>query len=135
MNYYNKPQYTLQAVLVITCLVALSGTPQQANAGQFEPPSMEGFTLHNERDADGDGDGVNETRIRHYLNKEGDSLVSMSTRDVIWAWSLDTHDNDSGVKNYVIRDSNCDGIFDEVYSLDDEFHVPGCLQQPDKTGI
>jgi hypothetical protein len=28
----------------------------------------------------------------------------------------------------VIRDSNCDGSFDEVYGLDDEFHVPDCVK-------
>jgi hypothetical protein len=99
-----------------------------ANAGQYSPPALDGFTLHNQREADGDGDGKNETHIRHYLNEQGDSLVSMTTRERLWAWSLDTRDNESGVRNYVIRDSNCDGIFDEVYSLDDEFHVPDCLK-------
>ena len=99
-----------------------------ASAGQYAAPDLDGFKLHDERDADGDGDGVNETHIRHYLNQSGDSIVSMTIRDRLWAWSLDTHDNDSGVHNYVIRDSNCDGVFDEVYGLDDEFHVPGCLK-------
>ena len=97
-------------------------------AGQYTAPDLDGFNLHDERDADGDGDGVNETHIKHYLNQSGDSIVSMVIGDQLWAWSLDTHDNDSGVHNYVIRDSNCDGIFDEVYSLDDEFHVPDCLK-------
>ena len=99
-----------------------------ASAGQYAAPDLDGFKLHDERDADGDGDGVNETHIRHYLNQSGDSIVSMTIRDRLWAWSLDTHDNDSGVHNYVIRDSNCDGVFDEVYGLDDEFHVPDCLK-------
>ena len=53
----------------------------------------------------------------------------MTTRDRLWAWSLNTRDNDSGVRNYVIRDSNCDGVFDEVYGLDDEYHVPDCLKK------
>ena len=97
--------------------------------GRIGVPGLEGAVPDGEeRDADGDGDGVNETRIKHYLNNNGDSLVSMSIGGVIWAWSLDTRDNDSGVRNYVIRDSDCDGVFDEVYSLDDEFHVPECLK-------
>ena len=54
-----------------------------------------------------------------YLNESGDSLVSMSIGGQVWAWSLDTRDNDSGPNNYVIRDSDCDGQFDEVYGLDD----------------
>ncbi|MDX1697067.1 MAG: hypothetical protein R3308_02220 [Thiohalobacterales bacterium] len=99
-----------------------------AMAGNFEPPSLDGFNMHSERDGDGDGDGVNETRIRQYLNQQGDSLVSMSGKGQVWAWSLNTRDNESAVRNYVIRDSDCDGIFDEVYSLDQEFHVPDCMK-------
>ena len=112
-------------------IIVLSGTPQPVNAEQFEPPSLEGFNLHLERDADGDGDGVNETHIKQYFSESGDSIVSMTTRDRLWAWSLNTRDNDSGVRNYVIRDSNCDGVFNEVYGLDDEYHVPDCLKTPD----
>ena len=99
-----------------------------ANAQQFDAPDMEGFNLHSERDADGDGDGSNETRISQYLNAQGDSLVSMSSKGVVWAWSLNSNNSDSAVRNYVIRDSNCDGIFDEVYSLDEDFHVPDCAK-------
>ena len=112
------------AALVVACCVAAA----PVSAESFEPPALDGFNLHNEREGDGDGDGKNETHISHYLNQNGDSLVSMSTKGVVWAWSLDTRDNDSGVHNYVIRDSDCDGVFDEVYSLDDEFHVPDCLK-------
>lgn len=99
-----------------------------ADPSSFTSPDLEGFTLHRENDADGDGDKVNETHLRHYLNDNGDSLVSMSIKGVVWAWSLDTRDNESGVHNYVIRDSNCDGVFDEVYSLDDKFYIPDCLK-------
>jgi hypothetical protein len=115
----------LPALLVTGLMLLQTGI---ASAGQYAAPDLDGFKLHDERDADGDGDGVNETHIRHYLNQSGDSIVSMTIRDRLWAWSLDTHDNDSGVHNYVIRDSNCDGVFDEVYGLDDEFHVPDCLK-------
>lgn len=97
-------------------------------AGEFTPPDLTGFTLHDEHDADGDGDSVNETHIRHYLTPNGDSIFSMTSNQRLWAWSLDTRGDESGEHNYVIRDSNCDGIFDEVYGLDDQFHVPACLQ-------
>jgi hypothetical protein len=99
-----------------------------SQAGQFTPPDLEGFNLHDERDADGDGDGKNETRIKHYLNSNGDSIASFTSNERLWAWSLDTRDNEVGPRNYVIRDSNCDGIFNEVYGLDDEFHVPDCVK-------
>ena len=97
-------------------------------AGQFTPPDLAGFTLHDEREADGDGDGVNETHVRQYVSTSGDSLFSLTTGGRLWAWSLDTLDDESGPKNYVIRDSDCDGVFDEVYSLDAEFHIPDCMK-------
>jgi hypothetical protein len=131
MICHNNLQSCLRTVLVMTGIIVLAGKPQLVNAEQFDPPSLEGFNLHLERDADGDGDGVNETHIQQYFSQSGDSIVSMTTRDRLWAWSLDTRDNDSGVRNYVIRDSNCDDIFDEVYSLDDEYHVPDCLKKSD----
>jgi len=111
--------------------LACAALPQHAGAmdpKSFTPPALDGYTLHRENDADGDADGVEETHIKHYVNTNGDSLVSMSIKGVVWAWSLDTRDDESGLRNYVIRDSNCDGEFDEVYSLDDEFHIPDCLK-------
>jgi hypothetical protein len=114
-------------------LVALVMLLQPLEAGQFEPPDMDGFSLHGERDADGDGDDINETHIKQYLNSNGDSAYSMTTNGKLWAWSLDTRDDDSGPYNYVIRDSNCDGNFDEVYGLTEEYHVPDCVKKsPDK---
>jgi hypothetical protein len=107
--------------------VAMPQQIQAASPSSFTPPDLEGFNLHRENDADGDGDSIDETHIKQYLNSNGDSLVSMSINGVVWAWSLDTRDDESGVHNYVIRDSDCDGVFDEVYSLDDEFHIPDCM--------
>ena len=118
-----------QSLAVILTLV-ITGISQAALAKEFTPPDLTGFNLHDERDADGDGDGTNETRLRQYLNNTGDSVVSFTTNGRVWAWSLDTRDNESSVRNYVIRDGNCNGVFDEVYSLDQEFHVPECVKQP-----
>ena len=112
--------------LILGCCIVL--LPGQVVAKQFEPPKLDGFNLHAESDADGDGDGKNETHVKQYFNAAGDSIVSMTTRGRLWAWSLNTRNNDSGVRNYVIRDSNCDGVFEEVYGLDDEFHIPDCLK-------
>ena len=115
----------VSSLLTAILLLLLNAT---ALAASYTPPDLEGFKLHHERDADGDGDGVNETRIRQYLSNTGDSIVSMTTGERLWAWSLDTRDDESGPRNYVIRDSDCDGVFDEVYGLDDEFLVPDCLK-------
>jgi len=124
----NKHPSSGISLLTAILMVSLTGLSLVAQAAQFTPPDLEGFNLHDERDADGDGDGKNETRIKHYLNANGDSLASFTSNERLWAWSLDTRDSDIGPKNYVIRDSDCDGVFDEVYSLDDEFHVPDCVK-------
>jgi len=115
-------------IFASTFLASLCGYPQLAAASPFTPPDLSGFKQHNERSADGDADGVKETLIVQYLNANGDSIVSMSTKGRLWAWSLETRGNKSSVHNYVIRDSDCDGTFDEVYSLEDQFHVPDCLK-------
>jgi len=124
----NKARIPIQAMLVLVTTIISVATLQPTEAGQFEPPGLEGYKLHAERDADGDGDEINETRIRQYLNAAGDSIVSMSFGEQVWAWSLDKRDSETGESNYVIRDSDCDGQFDEVYGLDDEFHVPACVK-------
>jgi hypothetical protein len=124
----NKHSLSPVSLLTIILMFSLAGLLQAAWAAQFTPPTLEGFNLHDEREADGDDDGKNETTIKQYLNANGDSLVSFTSNGRIWAWSLDTRNDESGTKNYVIRDSVCDGVFDEVYGLDDEFHVPDCVK-------
>lgn len=115
-------------------LISLVASPQSLSAavkGVFQAPAIDTFILHGESDGDGDGDGVNETHIRRYLNKAGDSVFSMTSGEKLWAWSLNTSGSDDSDldKNYVIRDSNCDGTFDEKYRLDEEFHVPECINK------
>jgi hypothetical protein len=128
MNSRRKRRFRRLVTVIISCTAMMPGMARLAVASDFKPPDMDGFSLHDERDTDGDGDGVNDTHIMHYLSLSGDSIVSMTTQGRIWAWSLETRGEDSGTKNYVIRDSNCDGMFDEVYSLDDKFYVPDCLK-------
>ena len=128
MNAVNEHYISRVSLLFVILLISLTGMLRVAQATQFTPPDLAGFNLHDERDADGDGDKKNETRIRQYLNTNGDSIVSFTSNGRLWAWSLDSRDDESGQRNYVIRDGNCDGIFDEVYGLDDEFHVPDCVK-------
>jgi len=128
MNAFNKPYIQRNPFLTIILTVSLAGILPVAQATEFKPPALEGFNLHDERDADGDDDGKNETKLGQYLNSDGDSIVSFTSKEQVWAWSLDTRDSEIGSENYVIRDSNCNGVFDEVYGLDEEFHVPGCLK-------
>jgi hypothetical protein len=128
---YLQELQSWQIGLFVACAITLTMVLQEAEAGQFEAPDLNGFILHVERDedGDGDGDGVKETHVRQYLSQTGDSIFSMTTNGHLWAWSLDIRNEETGgARNYVIRDSNCDAIFDEVYGLDDGFHVPACLK-------
>ena len=124
-----KCQYKPQPITAIVLACALAMPSAMAAPTQYDPPKLDGFNLHAERDADGDGDGSKETHIKQYFNTSGDSIVSMTTKERIWAWSMDKRNNDSAIKNYVIRDSNCDGVYDEVYSLEQDFHVPDCVKK------
>ena len=120
--------------LALALWVALAIHPQDGDAvqqGHFTAPSLIGFSLVDEYLADGDGDGRKETRIRRYSSTLGYSLFNMTTNGTTWAWSVDaTGDADADIsKNYVLRDSNCDGVFDERYGLGEEFHVPPCVKE------
>jgi hypothetical protein len=119
----------LWAALVLVFLSAGAGVAT-AQSGLHQPPDLAGFLLVGEEDADGDGDGVNETHVRRYRNTAGDSIFSMTTSGRLWAWSLEsgTEGDTDPVRNYVLRDSDCDGSFDELYGLSDEFHLPDCLK-------
>jgi len=123
--------------LIPLLVMAGAGLLQPAAAletSYFGAPDLSGYVLHRESDGDGDGDGVKETHIMHYMNPAGMTVFSMTTRGSLWAWSMDSHGATDGIDtNYVIRDSNCDGVFDERYALDEDFHVPDCLKH--KTGI
>ena len=86
--------YKMQSCLIIVMASFFVLSSSQAMQTEFQPPSLEGFNPHDERDADGDGDGVNETHITQYFDASGDSIVSMSTKGIVWAWSLETRDAD-----------------------------------------
>jgi hypothetical protein len=127
--------FTRKAVLlsaVPALVLAVLGEPVHAmEPGVYPAPDLSKFLRVSEEDGDGDGDGVNETHILHYRNVAGDSAFSMTTKDRLWAWSMESHGGPGQAdpqRNYVIRDSNCDGTFDERYSLDEQFHVPDCLK-------
>jgi len=111
--------------------LALCNTDAAAiETGIYQPPDLSRFLLISGEDADGDGDGIKETHVVHYQDIAGDKIFSMTTKDKLWAWSMETpgEENAESSWNYVIRDSDCDGVFDEKYQLDEEFQVPDCLK-------
>ena len=105
-----------------------AGQAGAVEKGDFPGPGMEGFVKVQEYDADGDEDGVKETRVRRFKNLDGDRMFTMTTRDQLWAWSVDSAASATIEGDYVLRDSDCDGRFDERYGLDEEFRVPDCLK-------
>ena len=109
-------------------IVVVSTPVIAADTGEFKAPSLDGFTLVSEEYADGDGDGIKETHVRHYKNARGDLMFNMTTKGVMWAWSKQSHAGADSQRNFVIRDSNCDGVYDQKYNLDEEYHVPECLK-------
>lgn len=106
------------------------GAAPAMQQGLFTAPEMDGFVKIQELDGDGNDDGVKETRIQRFRNMHGDRLFTMTTRGRLWAWSVDAvADDDSEInRNYVLRDSDCDGRFDERYRLDEGFNLPACLE-------
>lgn len=125
-----RPEYpSLLRGLLAGCLYMYLLPAGALEKGYFSPPGLDGYTLHREHDGDGDGDGTNETHIRQYYSPTGDSIFNMTTKGRLWAWSQSlAGDTDNPASNYVIRDSNCDGMFDERYGLDEEYHIPDCLK-------
>lgn len=119
----------LLALILAGLLSAWAIRGETAQKGIFEPPSLRGFSPKNSYLQDGDGDGIKETRVDRFTSPSGHSLFSLTTKDRTWAWSLETpgaDDSDLGA-NYVIWDSDCDGVFDRRYRLDEEFRIPPCL--------
>lgn len=132
----DKPQ-DATASLAVSDDVPLATPAVAVEKGVFLKPDLAGYALRNEYDDDGDGDGINETHVRRYIDSKGDTAFSMTTNGQLWAWSLDIIDGDEAdiSKNYVIRDSDCDGVFDERYSLSAQFHVPRCAAAAKPGGI
>ena len=116
---------------LLIVVLLLSAAPSIAvETGLFTAPEMEGFVKIQELDGDGNDDGVKETRIRRFRNVNGDRMFTMTAKDQLWAWSVDAVDDDDSQinRNYVLRDSDCDGSFDERYRLDEGFNLPACLE-------
>lgn len=123
------PRKHMRPLLILVGILGVGGGMGTAHATRFNPPGLDGYSLSDEHDADGDGDGVKETHVQQYFNSKGDSIYSMTTNGHLWAWSLETKgESTGGPLNYVIRDSDCDGVFDEVYSLEDKYYLPDCVK-------
>jgi hypothetical protein len=121
-------RFSARTLLPLALLVPWAGQAGAVEQGDFHGPGMEGFVKVQEYAADGDEDGVKETRVRRFKNLDGDRMFTMTSGELLWAWSVDTAASATLEGDYVLRDSDCDGRFDERYGLDEEFKVPDCLK-------
>jgi len=129
----------MKNIILISSVVCFIFTPLQAYAmekGVFQPPSLEGYKLEKEFDVDVDEDGIKESNMTRYQNSAGDRILKLKTKNRIWGWAVKRHkypeDKNDLTKNYAIKDSNCNGIFDEIYRWDEQFYLPDCLKDKGK---
>lgn len=98
--------------------------------GTFAPPSLEGYAFIDEKllDKDEIKDGIKETRLEKYQNGSGWKIGKYIADGKAWAWAVAPNRKDvcRYPDNYVIRDSDGDGIFDERYRYcGEDFWLPG----------
>ena len=123
-------QWSIVSLLLPLCFFALLQPAHALEKGEYPAPALDQFQPADESGADVDGDGVNESLIKRYTNEAGESLFSFTTGDRVWAWSfaIVVGDQLDPTKSYLIRDNNCDGVFDEKYRTDEDFQIPACLK-------
>lgn len=115
---------TLAVILLLTSASGLA-----FEMGVFEPPSLDGYSLVEEKllDKDEVKDGIKETRLEKYQSRSGEKIGKYVTGGKNWAWAVAPNRKDvcHYPDNYVIRDSDGDGVFDERYRFcGEEFWLP-----------
>lgn len=103
--------------------------------GTFEPPSLDGYSLVEEKllDKDEVKDGIKETRLEKYQSRSGEKIGKYITGGKTWAWAVAPNRKDvcHYPDNYAIRDSDGDGVFDERYRFcGEDFWLPRFLTGP-----
>jgi hypothetical protein len=124
------PRWRIVSTLVPLCFIAVVQPGYTMEKGEYPAPALDQFQPAGESEDDVDGDGVNETLIRRYINEAGESIFSLTTGDRLWAWSIaiPVGGQLDPTKSYLIRDSKCDGVFDEKYATDEDVQIPACLK-------
>jgi len=125
---HRYPRWRIVSTLVPLCFIAVLQPGYTMEKGEYPAPTLDTYQPAGESDAD--GDGVNKTLIRRYINETGESIFSLTTKDRVWAWSFTVAVGDQldPTRSYIIRDSDCDGVFDEKYGTTEDFQVPACLK-------
>jgi len=100
--------------------------------GVFKPPSLEGYTLVQTKQLDKDKvkDGIKETTLEIYGNAIGQYIGKYTCNGIIWEWGVKANNNnDDTINNYILRDSDGDGIFDERYGGNETTYVPDWVKK------
>ena len=126
-----RPRWRIVSMLLPLCFLAVMQPGNAMEKGEYPAPALDKFQPAGESEADVDADGVNDSLIRRYTSEAGESVFSLSTGDRLWAWSIAVPDAGGQLdqtQSYLIRDSNCDGVFDQKYATDEDFELPACLK-------
>jgi hypothetical protein len=97
----------------------------------FQSPNLKDYQLSKEWD---DNSVWNkDTHVKMYRNENGDRVYGFLTNNQVWGWRVVLSNvKETGhdlTKNYKIRDSNCNGTFDEKYSIEEAWPgSPACAR-------
>jgi len=120
-------------LLLVALLVSIALQSHAMEKGIFQPPSLEDYEYERAWQMDINKDGVKETHVTMYKNSDGGKILKItSLNGTVWAWAVRSSywpkDKEDLTKNYTLRDSNCDGVFDEKLKNDEAYKVPDCLR-------
>lgn len=120
---------TRRPLFIIVGLLAVAGAASEEDTGYFQPPELDGFEVIEPVRVDVNDDGTPESLLSKYTHAVGDSILSISTQDRVWVWSVSRSlgDPDDIERNHNILDTNCDGEFDTRLPRKQDVHIPACL--------
>ena len=100
--------------------------------GVYQPPSLEGYHFDKAKkfDKDWPEDGIKETLVERFLNSKGQGILKYTTKGKTWAWGImgNPSDRNDTTNNFLIRDSDGDGSYDEKYLGNEGFSLPDYLK-------
>lgn len=119
--------------IFIVCSMIILNFSFAGEKDNFYPPNLDGFWHYGDVFTDLDEDGVKESVVSFYKNSKNDKITKSVVDGKIWRWAEKSHkyphDKNDISKNYVIIDSDCNGVFDTKYDLETEYDFPACLKK------
>ena len=108
---------------------AASG-PVAVDSAGFPPPSVEGFESRGIHMMDGSPaiEGA-ETAVEIFVNPVKDTIYRISLNGVTWGYGW--LPGGEAIQGHILRDSDCDGDYDEKWDPDAPFSAPECAVTAD----